>query len=439
MAEFSLSSKYLKNLKSVVEKLSSYKENKCTIVVNKTFRIELPVVVAASLSSKITKMIENDPTQTVFPFTVDAKKDNGDSFDKIRRVLIDNTKVSLNDEDIKTFAAFGLEIGNDDFITPLSEKYKKASESLDKENVVSILNTKGLFGIKDTQKETTFIASNFIEMSTNEEFISFAKNAENIPVINEILHSSSLLVEDEDSLLSFLLTISKSDMSESRFIALFENVFLEYCSVPKCKEFIEFVNERCQTQEMKTLVSCIGRRFLQPKLPMDPDFIKSRHLAKYTEITMDDPLNGILRREYLKNNALMEASTIYNGDVYDLLKCDTSLDFYTINSSNSFIKASLKNGKSFVLKSYMIRARKYENCGILNNWKLEGQKESSDEWILLDSHSNEKFSALQVKTFNVSCKEKLKALKLTQTGKNSSGAEYLMINAFDIFGNLYDN
>ena len=173
-------------------------------------------------------------------------------------------------------------------------------------------------------------------------------------------HHLRLNIDDEDSLLSFLLNINKSDMNDSRFIPLFENVFLEYCSVPKCKEFIEFVEERCQTQEMKTLVSCIGRGFIPPKLPMNPNYIESRHEPKYIEITIDDPLNGIFRREYLKNNALMEASSTGNGTVFDLLKCDTNADFYTYNFSGSFIKASLKNGKPFVIKSYMIRARKYE-------------------------------------------------------------------------------
>ena len=175
--------------------LPSYKENKCSIVINKTFKIELPVVVAASLSSKITKMIEIDPTQTEFSFVINTMNENKDLFNKIRSVLINNEKVSLNDEDIQPFASFGLAIGNEDFFTPLSEKYKKAGESLDEENVVSILNTKKLFGIKETQKETTFIASNFNEMSKNETFLSFAKNAENISVINEILQSTSSTTE----------------------------------------------------------------------------------------------------------------------------------------------------------------------------------------------------------------------------------------------------
>ena len=133
----------------------------------------------------------------------------------------------------------------------------------------------------------------------------------------------------------------------------------------------------------------------------------------------------------------MVASSTLNGDVYDLLKCDANLDFYTNEIANSFIQASLKDKRIFVIKNYTIRGRK-SDCGMLQSWKLEGQKASDDEWIELDNHWNEPFRVLQVKTFDVSCKEKLKAVKLTQTGKNSDDWNILNINAFDIFGTVYE-
>ena len=192
---------------------------------------------------------------------------------------------------------------------------------------------------------------------------------------------------------------------------------------------------------MKTLISCIGRRLTQPNIPMKPEILKGRHERKGIEIEMDDPLNGILRRENEKSNVLMEASATYNGNVYDLLKADPNVDFFTKDFENSFIEASLKDGKTFILKSYAIRGYKHEgyNCH-LQNWKLEGQKASNGEWIVLDSHSNEPFNKLVVKTFNVSCEEELKAVKLTQEGYNIHNGNYLFrINAFDIFGILIND
>ena len=164
---------------------------------------------------------------------------------------------------------------------------------------------------------------------------------------------------------------------------------------------------------------------------MKPRYIKGRHTSNKTEITMDDPLNGILRRENKKLDVLIEASSTIGGNVYDLLKAERNIQFWTKNEENSFIKASLSEGKTFILKSYMIR-----NTGHLKHWRLEGQKASNGEWILLDRHSNEPFDQLVVKTFNVLCKEELKAVKLTQEGKSTIGNYYLKINAFDIFGVL---
>jgi hypothetical protein len=242
-------------------------------------------------------------------------------------------------------------------------------------------------------------------------------------------------------LLSFLLSICTNNEEVENLIQLFGHLFLEYCSTDKCKEFISFVNDIAQTRNMKTLISCIGRRLAQSNIPMKPEFIEGRHVIKGTEIKMDDPLNGILRRENGKSNVLMEASSIGSGNVYDLLNADSNKDFYTDDEENSFIKASLKDGKTFILKSYMIRGRdSVRSSGIchLQNWKLEGQKASNEEWILLDRHSNKPFDKFEVKTFNISCEEKLKAVKLTQEGKSTNYNYNFRINAFDIFGVLYE-
>ena len=137
----------------------------------------------------------------------------------------------------------------------------------------------------------------------------------------------------------------------------------------------------------------------------------------------------------------MEASSTQNGNVYDLIKADPNSDFWTSNYENSFIKASLKDGSTFILNKYMIRGRRHQGSHYhhLKSWKLEGERASDGKWIILDQHSNEPFNQLEMRTFNVSCEEELKTVKLTQIGYNTAGAYHLCINAFDIFGNLIAN
>ena len=439
--KFHLNTVSLKSLRSVVECIETYKEHKCTISINESFSIELPVIVAASLSREISRMLTNDPTQHEFKFTLKSFDAYcNDVVDKIKRSIIDNESVILdNEEEMECFAKFGLLIGNDEFISPLNEHFIEESKSLSEDNVVNILSTKRIFNIVDISKETTFIAEHFDSMSENEHFVNFSRNCANAPIIESIITSSSFHIEDEDKLLSFLLTICNDNEEVESLIPLFSHLYLEYCSAPKCEEFVTFVINKSETRNMKTLVSCIGRRLTQPNIPMNPKYIKERHskFVEGIEVTMDDPLNGILRREHNKSNVVMEASSTGCGNVYDLITDNPNADFYTNNEQNSFIKASLKDGSTFILKKYMIRGNiQQRHCNQLQNWKIEGQLSSNNEWIVLDDHQNEPFDKLLVRTFDVSCNEELKAVKLTQIGNDISNWKHLCINAFDIFGTI---
>ena len=441
MSDFSISCEYLENIRSTVNEFPEYRDTICTIIINEKFKIELPIIVASSFSSSITKLIKNDPTTKEFHFSF--KSNSVESLNKIKSVLCEQSKVSLNEEnDIFTFAEFGLAIGNKDFVNPLKERLAKDVSQMNENNVVHIISSKKTFNIEDTKQETSFIASHFETMSRREDFIKFSSETSNTRIVEEIISSDKLKMNNEDTLLSFLIRINKSKTIENISTELFNHIFIEYCSPQKCEEFLSFVCEIVQQQNIKSLVSCIGRRFIQPNIPMKPNFIEGRHKKLGKLISNEDPLHGILRREHEKGNVLLEPSSFSsrnNNGVYNLVKADDESYFYTQNSPNSFIKASLKDDKTFVVKSYMIRGNKNNdsNCQI-RTWKFEGQKASNGEWIVLDSHNNDPIKKLEVKTFNVSCEEKLKSIKITQTGTNTSNDNYLVINAFDIFGILYE-
>ena len=117
-------------------------------------------------------------------------------------------------------------------------------------------------------------------------------------------------------------------------------------------------------------------------------------------ITPSDPLCGILRRENEKGNVLLTASSTFRSyhDVYNLLDGSESSAFHSNSVPNSFITASLKNGRSFILNNYMIRGHPLgdNNYHQIKSWKLEGQKEADGQWILLDSHNDDPTRKLQV-------------------------------------------
>jgi small GTP-binding protein len=283
MVVFSLSPLSLSNLRFVVSKIDMYREHRCLIVINDMFNIEMPVVVAAVLSKSITNLLENDPTLQTFKFTLNTLNDNNkEAVDKIKRVLVGENEVGVDDEEMKVFADFGQVFGNYDFVSPLNNKLKADSESLSADNVVDVLNMKKIFEIDDIEKELSFIAQNFDSVSSNEQFISFSRNSENINTIEQIITSNSLQMNNEDVLLLFLLSICENNEEIEKFIPLFGNLFLEYCSASLCQEFISFVSEIAQTHNMRTLINCIGRRLTQPNIPIKPDVIEGRHTTKET-------------------------------------------------------------------------------------------------------------------------------------------------------------
>ena len=457
MCEFSLNSKYLENIRKTVDKFPEYRDRIGTIRINETFDIKVPVIVAASLSSTITKIIDNDPTASTFCFTIERYSET--SFSKLKDVLQHNTRVSLdNDDDIHAFAEFGLCTENDDFVSPLKSQLCEYSSNISEDNIVKIISSKNTFRIDDKSKEYSFVASNFESMSTREDFIEFAKKDINRNSIKDILSRDDLCMESEDTLLTFILRINEGKSEENITTDLFPFLLLEYCSSSKCEEFLQFAKSIIQNESVKSLLTCIGRRFVQSTIPMNPAKLKGRHepsnksntldnkqgslnQEKYTEIGKEDPHRGIFGRENEKGNATISASSTHTGDVYTLLKANDNTRFWTNNEPNSFITASLKDGKTFIVKSYMIRGNKGTNTGSqLQNWKLEGQKASDGQWVTLDSHQNDPTRKLQTRTFDVSCDEKLKAVKLTQTGPNThtEGHNILRINAFDVFGSLYE-
>ena len=465
MRDFSISCKYLENIRSLAEEFPEYRDRTFTIIINETFKIEVPLIVASSFSSSITKTVKNDPTASELHVRLKTntqnkenkeKKDNEEktheTLNKIKSVLCGNTKVSLNEEtEFYTFASFGLSIGNEDFVSPLRTLLSREVSNVEENNVVSILLSKQTFefSLQEMEEEISFICTHFENMSTREDFINFSRETRNSLIVESIISSDKLNMKDEDTLLTFVIRINEERRMENISTEFFKHVMFEYCSSKKCEEFVSFICSKLEEGKTKTLISCLGRRFTQSNIPMKPPFIEGRHQPKQepepkpkpkikgTLIDKKDPLNGILRREHEKGNVLLEPSSIGSGDVYSLLKADDNSYFLTQNSPNSFIKASLKDGKTFILKSYMIRGNKCnDNTNQLKSWKLEGERASDGELILLDSHNEDPTKQLQVRTFDVSCEEQLKSVKLTQTGKNTRNHDYLDINAFDVFGFL---
>jgi hypothetical protein len=155
------------------------------------------------------------------------------------------------------------------------------------------------------------------------------------------------------------------------------------------------------------------------------------------EVNFSPPLYGTFFNLYPKNelNLYYSRKSFFSGPIENIVTGKEEW-FGTQDNPNSWIQFSFKT-KSIIPFAYMIRATN-ENYYYLQNWKLEGEQLVGGIWIELDSHTNDPFTKLQIRTFPIKCYEKIKSFKLTQTGTNTSnGSNYFDITAFDVFGQIY--
>ena len=434
MTNFKFVSPFFENIYSVSKQ--EITNRICTIHINNNKEIKIPLLVAVSFSSLISQMLTNDSLMTDFYIEDPSLNDIQDSvIDKLIELLNLN-EIQIENEEIQQFGKLGKFLGNKELIQIYLNFVKENEQNMNEENVLPLIQQKYSFGIpiEEFNSEFSFVSSKFTKFV--DQLIELGKDIKYYNIIESIVKHENLLLETEDELLLFILKLCEEN---NEYELLFENVLLEYCSTEAIREFIEYINKYiCKDNHFKCILKCINRRLIQEQIPVQI-IEQKRYQPKSYEYNGNDPLNGLLRQEYLKGNVEMRTSSTNSGDVYDLLKNDTNLHFNTKSEQNSWIEGNLKNKKPFTITKYVIRGRKYEgsNYNHLQSWKLEGRRISDGNWIEIDSHQNEPFNQLVVKTFPIQSQEKFDTVRLTQTGKDTGNSDNLQINAFDIYGNIY--
>ena len=436
--EFQIDSNFYKNIVNVCDK--ELTNSPCKVHINE-HEIEVPLILALSCFSCLTNEINIDATQRDFSIDVDFKHPIDHTFiDKLVDILYMRS-VTLNTDEVINLAIFGERVNNHYFLLPYEEQVRSLESTLSLDNCFDLLRKKHDFHIdvSSCSKEVTLISENF--ESQKSKLASIASDVTYIPIILSVITSESLKLENEDSLLDFVLNLCSIDRE---YESLFEHILLEYCSPSNIKSFFDYIDANIDTtKHIRPIIRCIGRRLLEPILPKTPNFLTKRHKPlvipthepQLKEVTDSDPQKGILFYEHQKGNVILEASSTYGGNVYNLVKEGHPDYFETYGYSNSWIQASLKNNKPFIVRKYVIVGSTYHSTEEqLKTWKLEGKKASDGNWVVLDTHSNEQFSPKLTKVFNISNNDKLTSVRLTQTGENASGSHWFTINGFDIFG-----
>jgi hypothetical protein len=112
--------------------------------------------------------------------------------------------------------------------------------------------------------------------------------------------------------------------------------------------------------------------------------------------------------------------------------------FKTKNEVNSWICYDFKD-MQIKVTHYSIRTRRDHNSYHLRSWILEGSHDGLS-WVTIDDRQNDTSLNSQgaISTFSISedLQKEFPQIRLRQTGKNSSGHDYLEVNSIEFFGVL---
>jgi hypothetical protein len=135
------------------------------------------------------------------------------------------------------------------------------------------------------------------------------------------------------------------------------------------------------------------------------------------------------------------ASSFFNAQSYplrDVADFQNRNLFLTNSVANSWICYDFKDMRIKVTQ-YSIRTRYNYNGNHLRCWTLEGSKDGLT-WMAIDDRKNDSSLNGQgvISTFPISTKfeEGFRMIRLRQTGKDSSGCDYLTVSAIEFFGVL---
>ena len=353
----------LQNIRFFCEKIQS--ENLFDIIINGE-KISLPIEVAASISKLVTQMLLNDATSHQMEIKIELR-DNS-SLNHIVGILTDPKYEVPKDINYIDLLEFALAIQNP-FLLYLIIK-QKVDKSIDSMNISEILeqliiNYKISFSpffqmLKDLtpnisyEEEVNFIASNFYQFIHQQEFIEWCKKIENIDILKLILDSESLIIEDEDSLLGFIISLYTAHPD---FIQLLQYIDLEYCSTKTIESLVSLVDSKnniFKTQNQLSLFKCLSQRCIT----VTSNLAESKHKRAKKIDDSDNNGSTVNNDEDNSNNQIETDNEIqpsfprnrirlvdfddkYASKDHKHLKYDEMCSIYTIGREGSNITAEI--------------------------------------------------------------------------------------------------
>ncbi|EAY07813.1 hypothetical protein TVAG_312120 [Trichomonas vaginalis G3] len=261
-----------------------------------------------------------------------------------------------------------------------------------------------------------YISSNFYAIDSNK--LKLISNKLGIDILQQIFSSDELLLEDEDSLANFIISLTKEN---EKFYPLIENIHFEFCNeqvIKSMKDIVDLNNYHC-------VVNSLSDSLLRSRNPKSKDRI----------------LQCENKTNYFKSgNVEMSASSIGSGHSIDVInKYRTDTYFKTENIPNSWVQWKLKQNIAIQPTEYIVRTF---HSGIssyqLQTWKVEGTTINGETKIIHEVNKSP-LNAGEIRKYSLNTNDKFISFKLIQTGKiaYSSPNDSLRLDVFDFSGKIF--
>lgn len=353
--------------------------------------------------------------------------------------LTDFSTKSIDENHRKHYIEYFYELGNINEYLRLQPEY---FESLSPENVIDRL--KFLYKLNvfkdesESMQEIVKYASTHFEEINKEEMKKLEPE-----LLEEIIRNPSLRLNEEDSLIEFILELYKID---SKYSTLFEYVEFKNVNVDSLQKFIDLF-------DIELLNSQIWKRICQRLISSETsNETTDRYNVKYITREHEEgtEFNGLLR--YLSDetggnihdNGTIEvtSNSIHSDGRHPKYLLDyqntESISYNSNNTSDGYICFDFKDRKiqltSYTIKSYAASSNNYH----LKNWNIE-VSDDKEHWIKIDEHTNDPTlnGSKIVAKFNIKNKTNFyQYVRLHQTGTNWRNDYYMIFYSLEMYGKL---
>ncbi|EAY07194.1 hypothetical protein TVAG_050090 [Trichomonas vaginalis G3] len=418
-----------------------------TFVVGST-KYRVPKLIAIFISPIISKMLQDNPELNRFEINV---KDETKTFRLLIQMAFGN-QVQLDQNQSEMMQAFGKALGNDELVAICQSSSPKSNlDNINIDNAVILLNSKKKLHAKyDFIIE--YIASHFSDISEQE------LEKLDIEDVQKILSHSKLRSRSESCIFRYVFGLYMEHNDDPRYSELFSKIKFEKLDE---EEMSDFVNNFSSNQMTDGIWLALSRRLILPvaesgKQSMIADKMSdptsratSRHESpgneskpvkkptKVLEFNGTDYFHGCfasLRSK--KKNISVSSSSVNTGTITSLINPSNKTNFWTGNQPDSWVKVELKKFRVRPT-SYTIRGRYDHDFNQPQSWNFEGMH--AGKWEILDTHVNEPLRVKEPRNFKLSTQNKYSSFRIKQTGPNTYGDQDLVLSAFEVFGEIFEN